>query len=636
MTQSTSRASVQPPRVSVQRHPTRPSAGVIVAAMRLCGGPQKRAGALAAVVFAACLLAVAALTPAAEARLKCLGRKATIVRGGGNDAVHGTKAPDVIYAGAGNDRISGLGGNDRICGGSGNDTIDGGAGVDRVDGGGGRDHITGFRAPDKLGGGAGNDFINGQKGSDTIDGGGGRDHLIGDKGNDRLAGGAGDDLVDGSLGDDKGLDGGAGSDVVIGGAGSDNADGGPGNGDVVRGDSGNDNLSGGPGLQDIVSFESASRGGVTVNLATGTASGDGKDRLSGFEDVVGSPNDDDITGDEGPNRLDGGVGDDTLDGGGGREPRGGGGDMAFGGAGSDKCQGFGTESSCGAEKSPPGKGTLAVLNSGISGSSLVVQGNHDDNAIAISRSGSAYVVSDASGIVPGDGCEDSASGSVRCPSPGRLNLIIATGGDGNDRITVEGSVPGGLQVRANGNDGSDTITGGSGNDVLEAGENYSHPDSGADTLIGGGGNDSLFADPGGDSLRGGKGNDLLVSSVATCQGHIFDGGPGIDTVSYARSEGQAMRMVLGGTGGPTGGCASPEQIRASNDALEGSQGPDVLIGDAGSNTFLGQGGADAIYGKEGRDYIDAADGQRDVRIDCGPGSREQAVKDGSDPRPISC
>jgi Ca2+-binding RTX toxin-like protein len=374
-----------------------------------------------------------------------------------------------------------------------------------------------------------------------------------------------------------------------------------------------------------------------VNLEAGTASGDGTDRLSAFEDVVGSPNDDDITGDEGPNRLDGGVGDDALDGGGSRDPRAqGGGDVAFGGAGSDKCRGFGTESSCGNEKSPPGKGTFAVLNAGLSGSSLVVEGNHDDNAIAISRSSDAYLVSDTTGIAPGDGCADSGTDSVRCPSPGRLNLIIVIGGDGDDRISVADSVSRGLAVRANGNAGSDTISGGGGNDVLEAGENYNHPDSGTDTLIGRGGNDTLFADPGADTLNGGKGNDLLVSSAATCQGHSFDGGPGTDTVSYARTTGTAMKMALGGQGGPASGCSNLDRILASNDALEGSQGPDVLIGDSGNNTFLGQSGADAIDGKGGRDYIDAADGERDKRLDCGPGAREQAVKDRADPRPVSC
>ena len=114
-------------------------------------------------------------------------------------------------------------------------------------------------------------------------------------------------------------------------------------------------------------------------------------------------------------------------------------------------------------------------------------------------------------------------------------------------------------------------------DVLEAGENYNNPDNGNDTLIGNGGSDVLYADPGADQLSGGPGDDLLVSSVAVCQGHTYDGRPGDDTVSYGRSD-AALTVELGGTGGPSG-CGSPDQVGASNESLEGSDGPDVLIGD---------------------------------------------------------
>src|SRR4029079_11737024 len=110
--------------------------------------------------------------------------------------------------------------------------------------------------------------------------------------------------------------------------------------------------------------------------------------------------------------------------------------------------------------------------------------------------------------------------------------------------------------------GGDTLIGGNGDDVLEAGENYNGPDNGDDTLIGNAGSDVLYADPGGDDLEGGPGNDLLVSSVATCQGHTFEGGVGEDTVSYARSDAE-LRIVLGGTGGPPG-CGSPDQVLDSN------------------------------------------------------------------------
>ena len=67
-----------------------------------------------------------------------------------------------------------------------------------------------------------------------------------------------------------------------------------------------------PAINDIVSYASATRGGIIVDLATEKAKGDGHDDLSGFEDVVGSPQGDTIVGDGTSNRLDGGVGDDNL------------------------------------------------------------------------------------------------------------------------------------------------------------------------------------------------------------------------------------------------------------------------------------------------------------------------------------
>ena len=183
-------------------------------------------------------------------------------------------------------------------------------------------------------------------------------------------------------------------------------------------------------------------------------------------------------------------------------------------------------------------------------------------------------------------------------------------------------------MRVNGNAGGDTLFGGPEDDVLEAGENYNGPDNANDVLHGEGGNDVLYADPGGDQLDGGSGEDLLVSSVEVCQGHRFDGGAGEDTVSYARSN-AALRITLGGTGGPAG-CGNPDQVLGDNESLEGSDGPDVLTGDNGDNSMLGHIGADTFIAKGGNDFIDAADGQHDKQIVCG-GGHDEVVKDGSDP-----
>ena len=256
-----------------------------------------------------------------------------------------------------------------------------------------------------------------------------------------------------------------------------------------------------------------------MSLATNQAKGDGHDSLSGFEDVVGSPQADSIVGDGAANKLDGGVGDDDLSGGGG-------GDDAFGGPGSDDCEGFAAENSCGPEAGPPAGSAYAILNQGLDGSSLVVQGGHGSDDLRISRQGEAWAISDNGPIFAGEGCASAGASAVVCPGSAALALVVVTGGDGNDGIAIDPSVPGSAKVRINGNAGSDTIFGGDGDDVLEAGENYNRPDDGNDTLIGNGGADVLYADPGADGLEGGPGNDLLVYSVPVCQGHTYDGGPG--------------------------------------------------------------------------------------------------------------
>lgn len=619
---------------------------------------------LAIALLGAAALLLAPLAGEAAAK-RCAGKKVTIMGTPGDDVIVGKKASDVIHGGGGGDRITGgPNGNDTICGGPGDDVLGGGRGYDSLHGGGGGDKLLGNsgsdmlaggggddeligdkgadglhggpgddkllgnKGPDKLFGEGGVDFIDGHQGSDRIEGGGGADFLLGDKGNDRIDGGGGEDRIEAGPGDDPAVDGGGGADHVLGGTGIDRVDGGPGDGDVVRGDSGIDFLSGGGGANDIVTYASATRAGIQVNLAVGKAKGDGHDRLSGFEDVVGSPQGDTIVGDGSPNRIDGGVGDDTLN-------SGGGGGHAFGGPGSDSCAGFAAETSCGPEPAPPAGLVHGILNLGLDGSSLIVQGSPGDDNIQVSHTPGGWIVASAVPIFAGEGCANPPGNpsAILCPDGGAVPLIVATGGSGNDRIAVDASVPASAKVRINGNAGGDTLIGGPHDDVLEAGENYNNPDHGNDTLDGDGGSDVLYADPGADNLSGGSGTDLLVSSVATCQGHRYDGGSGVDTVSYGRSS-DNLRVTLGGSGGPAG-CGNPDRVLANNESLEGSDGPDVLIGDNGPNSLMGHLGADVFVGRGGDDFIEAADGQRDKAIECGGGDDEVA-RDGNDPRGSGC
>src|SRR5206468_569567 len=123
--------------------------------------------------------------------------------------------------------------------------------------------------------------------------------IVGLGGDDRISALGGDDLVCG----------GDGNDLLVGGEGNDRLAGEGGN-DVLVAGLGDDELLGGAGL-DRASYRSAA-GGVVVNLAAGTASGEGADTLSGVEELAGSPLGDSLTGSNQPNQLAGGDGDDNL------------------------------------------------------------------------------------------------------------------------------------------------------------------------------------------------------------------------------------------------------------------------------------------------------------------------------------
>ncbi|MBB3020364.1 Ca2+-binding RTX toxin-like protein [Microvirga lupini] len=248
----------------------------------------------------------------------------------GNDALYGGGGNDVILGGQGNDILDGGDGNDTLSGQDGIDVFRGGAGIDTVDfsrespfqllvnlatnvASGGTasgdtfysienligsddriDRFIGTSAANHFWGRGGGDYFNGGGGNDILDGGNDGDILYGEAGNDTIIGGAGQDY----------LDGGSGTDTVV---------------------------------------YAGSSGGVTIDLARGTAiggDGDGPvqivgrgttirhDILAGFENAVGSSHDDHLIGNAKANELSGGAGNDTLTGGAGA-------DRLNGGAGSD-------------------------------------------------------------------------------------------------------------------------------------------------------------------------------------------------------------------------------------------------------------------------------------------------------------
>ena len=251
----------------------------------------------------------------------------SIVGGSGND---------IFTAGDGLDSLTGNEGNDTLSGGRGDDYLYGGEDDDTLSGGLGRDYLGGDEGTNTLYGGGGDDQLD-SHGLDTIDGGGGGDRAYIDRSSattaltfvmtdtasvttvvgdgttvvnveniDFTAGNGNDDI--------ETLDG---SDSLYGGEGSDTLSAGGGD-DYLKGGLGDDTLFGGAG-NDLVDY-SDSANGVTVDLAAGTAAGDGSDTLDGIENVYATNYADVMRGNSAANDLDGGYG---------------GGDRLFGGNGKD-------------------------------------------------------------------------------------------------------------------------------------------------------------------------------------------------------------------------------------------------------------------------------------------------------------
>ena len=188
---------------------------------------------------------------------------------------------------------------DFFVGGAGDDTWIGTNGQDIASGGGGNDTLTGLGEDDILNGNEGNDIFNYTfgDGADTVDGGVDFDSL-------NITGTAAADTLD----------------VVFNGTALTNFEGGT----ITNVESVTADLLG--DLDTLTYAGTLEASGVTVNLATGTASG--FTSIANIENVTGGNGADTLTGNDGVNILNGGGGADTLDGGVGA-------DLLYGGAGND-------------------------------------------------------------------------------------------------------------------------------------------------------------------------------------------------------------------------------------------------------------------------------------------------------------
>ena len=466
------------------------------------------------------------------------------------DTVIGTTGSDTIHAIEGQFVNSGAG-NDILVGSEGSDGLFGNAGIDSLSGGGG-DDLLAVNAGDTANGGSGNDYIYfiGAGGVTTIDGGAdsdiidfstyatagihvtlglaptGSDYItathveaaIGSYYNDTILGSNDDDII-------AGLDG---NDIIKGGAGD----------DLIDGGNGNDTIDGGDGFDEV--DYSAATTGVTVNLASGTASGFGSDTLTGVEKIDGTNYSDNLTGDDSNNSLLGMGGNDVMHGGAGN-------DIIDGGSGNDIIDG--------------GAGADAMTGDG----------------------GDIFYVDDIGDIVA-EGNDGSITGqefsSVSLVSAANIYALHVTGSDNISATAMAGTAG----VNLYGNDGNNILTGNDGVNTLSGG-------AGDDTMIGGGGNDYYSVDDAGDKVvetASGGDRDYVFATISYVLADNIENAAifGTDALNLT---GNASDNSLQGNDG--------------NNVLDGSAGNDTLTGGLGDDTFIVDSTGDQVSDSGGNDTI---------------------------------
>ncbi|HYI35688.1 MAG TPA: Calx-beta domain-containing protein [Thermoleophilaceae bacterium] len=227
------------------------------------------------------------------------------------------------------------------------------------------------------------------------------------------------------------------------------------------------------------------------------------------------------------------------------------------------------------------------------GAFLTITGDAGNSVITVSRSGLVVTVADTTGVsdIDAGDCEQAGVNAVTCTvgsqQPPSFNAAL---GAGDDTISLPTTASTYFSALLRGEDGADTLNGGSGNDQLNPGD-----DDDLDTLNGGGdafgqGDTADFtgtmrpvtADLDGTRDDGPSGGDLVATDVEGLQGGFYvDSLTGNDGDNQING-GQVSTLVstpvtqetLDGGGG--------------NDTIQG-QGPGDMDGGGGNDTFFAAG-----------------------------------------------
>lgn len=409
---------------------------------------------------------------------------------------------DVIYAGAGDDRIEAEAGDDLIFGEDGNDTVLAGTGSDTVFGNDGADSVELGSGNDVLFGGDGDDWVNGDLGNDVLHGGAGNDYLRGSYGQDTIFSGGtgeGDDFLWGGYNDDL---------------------------FVFEDGFGNDTVEG----EDIDETF-----GDTIDLSAVTD--DLRIDLSSINSGVGNISDGTSTAIfEGVENLILGGGADTI--------------VLADGSGFDRVTDF-----VAPVANPDGSFVVTDVldvsavtrdygSTPVTTRDVTVTSDSDGNAVLTFPQGDALTLVgvDAATLATPEALEaigiPAASDGIVTGTAG--NDLIYSGylGDNDgDRIDNE---DGGFLGE---NNNQDHVQAGAGDDLVFAGQAADSVEGGAgeDIIYGGGGNDTLLGEGDADNIFGEAGADLMFGGEGD---DTLTGGEGADTLSG----GEGADLMFGGQG----------------------------------------------------------------------------------------
>lgn len=396
--------------------------------------------------------------------------------------------------------------------------------------------------------------------------------------------GTGDDQVFGGTAQDA-ISGDDGADDLRGAEGNDQLDGGAGN-DVLQGNAGDDFINGGADV-DRVDYLTAT-GGVTVDLALGTASGEGNDTIVNVEDVFGSTFADTINGDAAANIINGRGGSDIMSGGAGD-------DIYYVDDAADQVVENAAEGNDSVRSS-----VTYLLGGGIENLTLSGSANIDGTGNSLANT---IIGNSGDNRLNGAGGADSLRGGA-----GDDTYFVNDAGD----RAVEGAGAGNDTVRS-----SVTFTLGNNVETLILTGTSALNGTGnalANTLIGNSSNNVLNGAGGADIMRGGQGDDIYVVDDGADRA-VEGTSAGYDivraSVAFAIDD-NIEELVLTGTASVTGdGNNIDNRItgNSGNNFLLGRNGDDVLIGLSGDDRLAGGTGADNLNGGAGNDWVEGGVGQ---------------------------